>query len=339
MTCVAFDFDSPAHKPDSTWSAETQSKLAALVAMYGGYAYSTRSGWRWVVALSTIVELHTAQDWDAWRARYLRACDWLQAEHGLTADRSCSEPGRLFRLPHVVRDGVRLEPVILGSVEELGAFELPEATSSTLALHPPAIQAVRPEDAELGSLVDVRDVPPELDASPLYRRLRDSGALGSPIPGGLAYRMRCPRGAEHTGSDGLDGSTLFFPPGGAGSYGHIHCHHAGCAELDLDELVLSAADTAFTRHEVQIVSASIERTMSSCRVVCKLQQPAPARYVRVANTTKARWRALWTGADVAPPEDLEGDLTEACRELTGCRIIVECEGSVVRRILPREQAA
>lgn len=338
MTAVAFDFDPPHHEPDALWSAGVEAKLRELVAEHGGYAYSTRAGWRWVATLAAPTQIHTAADWAQWRARYAAACDWLAAR-GLATDRSCSEPGRLFRLPCVVRDGQRLEPITIGDVQALGAFELPEAPSLD-ALHPPSIQAVRSTpDAQLGSAVDVGCDAPELETSPLYRRLRDTGALGELLASG-AYAIRCPHGAEHSGSDGLDGSTLFFPPGGPGSYGHVHCHHAGCAGLDLDALVLGGGETSATAwHVVQIAAVGVERTSSECRVVLQLAQPAPCRYVRVSNASKARWRALWIGADVAPPEDLAEDLSAACRELQGARLVLECEGSTVRRILPAREAA
>lgn len=68
-----------------------------------------------------------------------------------------------------------------------------------------------------------------------------------------------------------------------------------------------------------------------------MMSPVKAVY---SNTT-ARWRALFDGAGVELPDDLEigGDLSAACAELRGRMLTLELEGSTVRLILPGQERA
>lgn len=342
MTCVAFDFDPPRHEPDAAWSADAQAKLAALVAMYAGYAYSTRAGWRWVVALAQPALIHTAQDWADWRASYGALCDWLEREHGLAADRSCSEPGRLFRLPDVVRDGVRQVPTVLGSVDELGAFELPEAPAAERS--PLAVSPEPPQSSPLG----VNDEKLQPERSLLYRLLQAPGAiLGEHEPG--AYRIRCPRNRLHSVGRPGDSSTLLYLPSGPSGYGEICCKHASCANMSTPDWIAALDDGTqhSVRRLVRIEGVGIDQARDGVALSVRVRAAdaggeLPLRYLKVYSRTAARWRALFESAGVELPEDLlmGGDLSAACSELRGRLLTLELEGSTVRMILPgQEQAA
>lgn len=230
MTALVIDLDPPHHAADPTWSEATVAKLEALIAERGGVAHATRVGWRYVVALASPIVLRSAADWDAWRLRYEAACAELSSRWALAPDLACSDPGRLFRLAFVVREGEKLEPRTFGDLSRLGAFVMPELSpearaalekenahrtvsepSGSAAL---ASRAERP-DAERGSLFDLLDA-----RGDVIRQLR---------PG--VWVVRCPNRAEHsTGHDG-DTSTILFEARRLGEPGLLKCSHASCAKL------------------------------------------------------------------------------------------------------------
>jgi hypothetical protein len=350
MTAIAFDFDPPGHRADAEWSADVARKLEAMIAASGGFGYSTRVGWRYVVQLAAPHEVVGAEGWKAWRERYAAACDALDRDHGLAADRSCSTPGSLFRLPRAVRDGLRLEPLTIGDPERLGAFELPAAPmpSSLLQPHPPRVVASRPAAAKTTQVgVVCEDTRSDPGRFLVYRKLEAAGAVGDRDPASPhIYRIRCPRAQHHgNGADGTDGSTvLFLPAPGPSGYGRIHCHHAACAGEDLTAIVLEGP---VTRREVQIVGVGAEADDYGAQVTMKIQ-PAdgagelPVRYVRIHSSPEARWAALWEAANVSDPTDLdpEGDLGGAIGELRGRTIAIELDADArVRRLLAPEVAA
>lgn len=84
------------------WRSEVEPRLDATGLLW----YRTRGGARVVARLAEPVELSTREDAETWKRRYLAWCDQVQAEHGVTIDRSCNDWSRLFRLPRVQRDGV-----------------------------------------------------------------------------------------------------------------------------------------------------------------------------------------------------------------------------------------
>lgn len=320
-----------------------EERLGALVAAHAGYAYSTRSGWRWVVALAAPALIHTAEDWNAWRSRYAAVSVWLQREHGLTADPACSEPGCLHRLPCAVRDDVRQVPTVIGTVERLGAFELPEAPSVGIATRPPLAVSSEPSQCEpLG--VDVSE---QQARSPLYRKLAAAGLILGQSEAAGSFRVLCPRRRLHsTGRDG-DGSTTLFLAEGNG-YGVLHCFHSACSGMTTPQWLDALDDGTAqpTRRVVRIEGVGIDQARDGVCLSMRVSAAdggaeLPLRYLKVYSSTGARWRALFEGAGVEPPEDLQigGDLSAACAELRGRLLTLQLEDSVVRMILPAQERA
>lgn len=110
MLATAFDFDcadvhgtkEPA--PDN-WRDAQLAPLRALAARHpGGFAYWTRGGGR-VVFRRQPFHIRTAADDRAWTQLYVRTVCYLAREFDLVCDPSCRDWTRVFRLPHVVRDG------------------------------------------------------------------------------------------------------------------------------------------------------------------------------------------------------------------------------------------
>lgn len=115
IVLLALDRDAPDHRATPEWLATELPKIQALLAAHpGGYAYSTRGGYRVVYRLAQPFIIHGHQEARAWRAHYLGWCALLQRDFDLTFDPQCVDWTRLFRLPDVIRDGERQIPAALG---------------------------------------------------------------------------------------------------------------------------------------------------------------------------------------------------------------------------------
>jgi len=351
MTCLFFDFDPPGHQADEAWSDATEAKLEALIAAQGGFAYSTRAGWRYVAQLAASIELQGPGAWEHWRARYLAACDALEATWRVRADR-LADPSRLFRLGFVVRDGVVQQPLTIGSVERLGAFKLPavnghNATSCLVVGAKP--RQAPPRAAATKQGVDVASLtePPEPSAR-CYRILQARGDIGERRDA-LSYRVRCPNSTRHSPHDWRDGSTvLFLPPNASGAAGRIRCMHGSCEGVDLVAMLLEQDAPPAERHAVKIVGTGSELAIG-CAVVIILQiEPTDGKalkmkYLRLNPCDEIRWFQLFEAADIADPEDDNtapgGDLAAALVELRGKIVIITVSDGSLQSILPATSEA
>lgn len=111
LVAAVVDLDRPEHAP---WGSRTEAVLAALV-LHAAYpeavVYTTRGGLRLWWTLAEPVPVVHARWWlTAWHARVRERLP----DVGLVWDGSASEWTRIFRLPRVRRDGVDLDPFVVG---------------------------------------------------------------------------------------------------------------------------------------------------------------------------------------------------------------------------------
>lgn len=105
---IAFDFD--AHHiqcGQDEWKGEFFRQVASLPKDEKGrlpFAYYTRNGGRIVYRLASPFVIRDERSAYEWRRFYLSAAVGLWHHAGLEADAACSDFGRLFRLPFVIRD-------------------------------------------------------------------------------------------------------------------------------------------------------------------------------------------------------------------------------------------
>src|SRR5262249_55882197 len=78
------------------------------------FVYRTRGGYRIVLHLDQPHTIKNAADGFAWKALYRACASHLAERYGIVADPNCADWTRLFRLPHVTRDGVFVRRETLG---------------------------------------------------------------------------------------------------------------------------------------------------------------------------------------------------------------------------------
>lgn len=175
--------------------------LDALLADHpSAYLYSTSHGYRIIYALDGII-LRDLADAARWKTRYVGWCDYLQTRYQITADRSCKDWTRLFRLPRVLRDGVLTTPMMeFGDSSKLGVWDVEIDVSSYHIELPRARVALPPVEfsgrgdalAALNSYVERKGV-----AAGLITRVIDGTpitcAIGAPGEGRhpSVYRLAC----------------------------------------------------------------------------------------------------------------------------------------------------
>lgn len=320
MNFLILDCDGPEHESTPEWRASFKEKASRLPGQ--PFVYFTRGGARVLWKLKEPFPITSPADALEWRSRYLGACEWLQG-FGITADRACSDWGRLFRLPHVVRDGEPQCLEVIGDATAIGNFELPPAeysNTSTLRACDPAPR--------------VRVEPMGCDDSPgiLRRLLAARGHIDERVTlqsGETGFKVICPNDHEHRTHDGYRALLL------DGAEGRIVCVRTACKGItnwmpffSSQELEAVGLRTAIIKRVYVNDEYEGRRTR-----ICVMLDGADLPYVRVSEGTRA-WRALFAAAGVEVPfEDDSEDLQGACDELRGRVIRVELDGDRVRRIL------
>ena len=204
------DVDNPGHVP---WTGELRARWgqqwARLPVLSTVGAYETAHGLRLLQPLPAPVPVLEVE---------LRTATWLDELRtaGLDPDSSCRDWTRLYRLPHVLRDGVRYTSPWV-ELARLSPRDIPPARAApqprrktktrARACAEPAI-ATGPADSLLG------------------RRFRAAGLLGAEIAADR-IAVTCPWRHLHTTDSGPTESILFAPHYGS-SVGWFHCSHAHC---------------------------------------------------------------------------------------------------------------
>lgn len=127
MLLFIVDVEPAKHAPPTPewYNAETE-KIDALLAVHpGGYFYTTRGGYRLVWQLPQPFIIATERDARRWSAAYIEWLNYIKRTFGIEGDTTCKDWGRLYRLPHVTRDGVVQTPQTYGDAHAVGAWDLP----------------------------------------------------------------------------------------------------------------------------------------------------------------------------------------------------------------------
>lgn len=118
VVLLIVDVDCPAaHKKGGAtpeaWRDEQRARIVTLRETHPeAFAFETRGGLRLMARLAephVIVGSRGDASAEVHRQWYLRQLGYLARRYGIVGDASCSDWSRLFRLPHVVRDGVAQE--------------------------------------------------------------------------------------------------------------------------------------------------------------------------------------------------------------------------------------
>jgi hypothetical protein len=126
MVLFVVDVEPAGH--DHPVTAETMaievSKLRAMLEAHpGGFVYMTTHGYRIVYRLPEPFVISEPVDAERWKLTYVAWLEYLADRYGIEADPACKDWGRIYRLPWVVRDGVRQEPATEGDPTAIGTWD------------------------------------------------------------------------------------------------------------------------------------------------------------------------------------------------------------------------
>lgn len=137
MALFVADVDAPNHTATDSWFAAELPKLQALLAAHpGAFVYSSRGGYRVVYRLA---QPHVIQDHVGaarWRATYVAWLQYLASRFAIAGDGACDDWTRLYRLPHVVRDGALQVPKTLGDPSLSGTWSVPVVIPEVIVPEP-----------------------------------------------------------------------------------------------------------------------------------------------------------------------------------------------------------
>ncbi len=231
MTHIVFDFDCAGthgtpEPASEAWRIKWRGQIEDLTCVHANpFTYETRGGARLTYALAEPTTLRSRADAQRWRQNYAIVCSYLARRFGILADPACADWTRLFRLPHVVRDGVRQQWRVHGDPCQIGTLEVNAEQGdldATRALVPSAFRApriacqLRPSDQNRDRHLGV-----------LFHALNARGHVFGQHDSS-SYAVKCPNDAEHTTGSPADGSTLLYLPRPGGEVGALHCLHGHC---------------------------------------------------------------------------------------------------------------
>lgn len=197
MTVELYDFDTPGHAAVTEHVDWACSALERLPEGFQGCL--TAGGFRaWTLRAEPFV-IDSPERWEEWRAYHAGRAQALGLAIGAAPDEATDDPGRLFRLPNVVReDGKPCYPELVG---ELGV--------STLAPLPVAVRsatAVSAGSARASMLGEC------FEALGWVRQVEET-----------KLTVRCPWAHEHSGDE------LAVVYADESEMGKFHCGHTHCA--------------------------------------------------------------------------------------------------------------
>jgi hypothetical protein len=145
MTLFVGDVDWPGHADElpatQAWREEQAPKMAAMLASHPrGFVYDTRGGFRIVYALPEPFPLLSSGDDARWTCAYKSWGKYLERSFGIAIDLNCADWTRLYRAPHVTRDGVRQERAAIGDPTTLGVWA-PQLTKRDAVRARPIVNA------------------------------------------------------------------------------------------------------------------------------------------------------------------------------------------------------
>lgn len=166
MVLFLVDVEPAGHAPvTDAWLALERSRIAQALADHpGGFCYRTRGGYRLVWRLPAPLELRTRRDRASWRASYLSWLDHLSAAYGIVGDRTCQDWTRLYRLPRVVRDGVRQDLGSLGDPMSVGVWLRPTVEAEDVGDQPdldlPEFDGLPPDEDLVAAVMELAEIWP-----------------------------------------------------------------------------------------------------------------------------------------------------------------------------------
>ncbi len=133
MALFTIDVDDPVAHANKTparqeWFKTENAKIQRLFADHpGGYAYTTRGGYRVIYKLATPVVLKSSADAERWKRTYTAWLAHVRERYAIDGDEGCKDWTRLYRLPNVIRDGVSQNARPEGDPLAIGTWDVPVA--------------------------------------------------------------------------------------------------------------------------------------------------------------------------------------------------------------------
>jgi hypothetical protein len=234
LRLIIFDVDAANHAGSDEWWRSERAKLFDLLEEHpDGFIYRTRGGYRVVYQLSRPIEIRDDSDRYSWWALYLAWVNYLRRRFDITADPACKDWTRLFRLPHVTRDGNVEQRDTIGDPSDIGSWDC--ALSSDDMRDPDKVsrKSVAPAGAYTGNYSG---------RGRLVEAFDKHGWLGHEIePGKLA--ARCPWESTHTMGSTFDTSTVIYVADSSrGDLGTFYCSHGHCQDRTVKEVIAEFSD-------------------------------------------------------------------------------------------------
>jgi P4 family phage/plasmid primase-like protien len=210
MVIRMLDIDTPGHAARTPeWTAELRALVEALPCK--PLLYWTNGGARMLWALAEPFVIRSQADVARWKSEQLAAIRAMRA-YGIEADEACKEPGRLFRLPNVVRKEKGTQTSELEGEVNDWAYDAPAD---------PMLDALDGEAPKAGAVGEMRI----LQACGEHRLIGEGKAA-----------VKCPHADQHSDAgqrDPLAGGTIVFAT--RDGEGWLHCSHAHCAKRTQNE--------------------------------------------------------------------------------------------------------
>lgn len=211
------DVDDPdADAARDVWWLEERAKLQAMLTDHGGgYIYRTRGGYRIVYRLATPFVLTSQVDAERWKRTYLAWLGYVRDGYGIHGDEACKDWTRLYRLPHVKRDGQRREYETIGDPNVIGLWDV-EAV-----IVEPQTPAPR-KSAQTTTKPGAFDIRAAIAANYPGTKTKNTTTAEN-------FYIECPWKHEHSVDSGESETVVFVYPDGAWEF---KCLHAHCANRD-----------------------------------------------------------------------------------------------------------